>query len=166
MVWFAVADSLILIVRYWKNWSKYLLIHSSFGLFNLASIFAIVMVMVYGRWEFFSECFLKMSPISIAHSVIGMFILLMIVCIQVVGFVGKLSVESKTRDPVKTMFYKKIHTYIGYFTYFLTKGEVYIGWWMKMGHQWSLPLTVITIYIGLFFLIQLVFIERWYYFQN
>lgn len=74
-----------------------------------------------------------MSDIAIAHSVIGMFILLMIVLIQVIGFIGKLSVESKTRDPVKTMLYKKIHIYIGYFTYFLSKAEVYIGWWMKMG---------------------------------
>lgn len=92
VIWLIVADVLLLVVRYWKNWSKYLLIHSAFGIFNLVSIFAIVIVMVLGSKQLFSYCFWEMKPIFLAHSIIGLFIFFMIVVIQVVGFIGKLSI--------------------------------------------------------------------------
>lgn len=92
LIWLLVADALLLVVRYWKSWSKYLLVHSLFGLFNIVTIFVVVIVIVYDSNYLFNSCFWQMNRTAQAHFIIGMVFLTMLVVVQVIGFLSKLTV--------------------------------------------------------------------------
>jgi signal transduction histidine kinase len=92
IIWLLVADILLLVVKYWKSWPKYLLVHSIFGLFNLFTIFAIVIVIVYDSNYLFNTCFWQMKTSAQAHFIIGIIFLAMLLAVQTVGFLSKIGI--------------------------------------------------------------------------
>lgn len=152
---------LLLVVRYWKSWPKYLVVHSAFGLFNILTIFAIVIVIVYDSNYLFNSCFWQMNTSAQAHFLIGMIFLGMLVALQVVGFITKLGIESRTTDPVTVARRKMIHSYAGYFLYALSKAQVMLGWWVYH-YAWGPQLTFCVIYYACFFAFRFLVLDRWY----
>ena len=161
IIWLVVADTLLLIVKYWKSWPKYLLVHSTFGLFNLLTIFAIVIVIVFDSNYLFNSCFWEMNTSAQAHFIIGMLFLGMLVAVQVVGFMAKLGIESRTTDPVSVFKRKQFHIYCGYFLYVLSKAQVMLGWWVYH-YAWGPQLTFCVVYYVCFFAFKFLVLDRMY----
>lgn len=161
IIWLVVADTLLLIVKYWKSWTKYLVVHSTFGLFNLLTIFAVVIVIVFDSNYLFNYCFWEMRTSAQAHFILGMMFLGMLLAVQVVGFMAKMGIESKTTGPVSVFKRKRFHIYCGYFLYILSKVQVFLGWWVYH-YAWGPQLTFIVVYYVCFFAFKFLILDRWY----
>ena len=161
VIFLLVADFMLCVVRYWKSWSKYLMVHSLFGVFNLVSIFTIIMVIVVDGNYLFNDCFWGMKTSAQAHFIIGLFFVTTLVVVQIIGFVSKTSIESPLVDPVTALRRKSAHMYSGYFLYFLSKAQVLLGWWVY-NYRWGPMMTFCIIYYVLFFSFKYLLLERWY----
>lgn len=100
ILWCLCADALLIIVRYYKNWYKYLLLHSLFGVINILTIIMVTLVVVLDRNYLFNATgFGQMTTATKVHFIFGLCFVLMIVIIQVIGFLIKREIEGSTQPP-------------------------------------------------------------------
>ena len=90
VVWCLGADALLLIVRYYKNWRKHLLMHSLFTIINVLTVIVVVIVVVLdSSWLWNWPGFSTMGLATQIHFILGLLFTVVVVGVQILGLVMK-----------------------------------------------------------------------------
>ena len=166
ILWCFGADALLIIVRYYRNWHKYLLFHSMFGIINLLTVIMVVIVVVLDRSYLFNmEGFSQMTTATQVHFIFGMCFIFIIVGIQILGFVVKSEIKGTKQPPEVILRKKKGHAIFGYTFYALSKIQLVLGWYVP-GPGWSPMMTILLVYYVAFFAFKFFYFERLYLKQS
>lgn len=162
VLWCLGADALLIIVRYYKNWQKYILLHSLFGVINILTVIVVVVVVVLDRAYLFNAAgFASMTLATQIHFIIGMCFIFCIVGVQILGLFVKAQLESPNKDPGAMLRKKKIHKIIGYTLYAISKPQLVLGWYVP-GPGWSPMMFILLVYYIIFFSFKFFYLERLY----
>lgn len=149
-------------MRYVKNWHKYLLLHSLFGVVNLLTLVLVLAVVVLDRsWLFNWPGFSTMGLPTQIHFIVGMLFITVIVGVQVLGLVVKSQLEGTQVRPDVMLRKKRVHRIVGYSIYTLSKAQLVLGWFVP-GPTWAPMMTVLLVYYVLFFGVKFLYLERLY----
>lgn len=100
VMWCIVADALLIIVRYYKNWQRYLLLHSLFTFVNILTVAFVLVVVILNSDKLFNiDGFLSLSIAVQIHYVFGMTFIAVIVGLQILGLVIKNQIEGGKQPP-------------------------------------------------------------------
>lgn len=166
ILWCLGADTLLIIVRYCRNWHKYLLLHSLFGVINILTIALVVVVVVLDSGYLFNSTgFAAMTLATKIHFIFGMSFIFIIVGIQALGLVIKSQLEGTQTPPDVLIRKKRIHKVFGYSFYTLSKVQLVLGWYVP-GPGWATMMTILLVYYVLFFGFKFFFLERLYINQS
>jgi FlaA1/EpsC-like NDP-sugar epimerase len=122
------ADALVIIVQYYRNWERYILVHSLLSIINILTVIVVVVVIVLDSSYLFNyEGWITMTTSTHIHYVFGMIFIFTIAGIQVLGLFIKSGVESTQDLPEKTIQKKKMHRIFGYAFYTLSKAQLMLG---------------------------------------
>lgn len=90
VVWCLVADALLLIVRYYKNWQKHLLMHSLFTVVNILTVIVVGGVVIADRSYLFNwPGFSTMALATQIHFIFGLLFTATVVGVQILGLIMK-----------------------------------------------------------------------------
>jgi hypothetical protein len=158
ILWCLCADALLIIVRYCKNWHKYLLLHSLFGVVNILTLFLVIIVVVINSsWLFNLPGFTTMGLANQFHFIIGMTFIFTIVGVQALGLVIKFQMEGTKATPEAIIKRKKFHIVVGYSIYAVSKVQLVIGWYLP-GPNWATMMTVLLVYYAVFFAFKFLYL--------
>ena len=161
-LWTLVADALLVIARYYKYWMRYLLLHSIFFIVNIVTVAFVLLIVILKQSELFNlDGFLALETSEQVHYVFGMTFIAVIVGIQILGLVVKNQIEGRKQPPEVILRTRMSHKVLGYFFYFLSRGQLVLGWYIYDG-GWSIMTIVVLAYTGAFLLVRLFYFERLY----
>jgi hypothetical protein len=145
-------------VRYYRNWHKYLLLHSLFGVINILTIALVLVVVVLNRSFLFNSAgFNSMNLATQIHFIFGMSFIVIIVGIQVLGLVVKAQLEGTRAPPEVLLRKKRIHKIFGYTFYTMSKAQLVLGWYVP-GPGWATMMTVLLVYYVVFFAFKMFYL--------
>lgn len=166
ILWCLGADTLLIIVRYYKNWHKYLLLHSLFGIINVLTVIVVVIVVVLDSGYLFNaKGFSQMTTATQVHFIFGMCFIFIIVGIQILGLVVKSEIEGTKEPPEVILRKKRVHRIFGYTFYGLSKAQLVLGWYVP-GPGWAPMMTILLVYYAAFFAFKFFYFERLYMRQS
>jgi hypothetical protein len=108
ILWGAVADFLLIIIKYNKNFKKYIKIHKMFLFVNIITlIMIIIMLSANGKTIFYADGFDQLSTAKKVHFIFGMAFIVSVVSVQILG--KFITDDLESGQNIEKMIKKKIY---------------------------------------------------------
>lgn len=149
--WGLLVDVGVMVARYFRARRYYVISHAViFFLVDITTIPMAILMVVLNRDSVFKG-YKQMSLSVKLHLLLGVALVATIVFQHLLGGVAKHKQESSTTPARRFLRLKRLHKFLGYLLYFLTKAQLGIGWYVYGGH-WTILVTLLIVWCGVLIL--------------